>query len=438
MSIPLEKLYNHLNDISDRDILIYRWSPHGSKKIEDLIILTASGDQYRQQSNTWVDSMITPAMICHDQEPLDYESYSPAQIEYYYNQRYCVSPHYQSSHYKNIITNMNLRSALITPLTVYDRILLCHSEQNSPELKKYEDHGFVGVYYWSHAVIARDWFRYAEHDLQLAPVLSELQHDFLIYNRAWSGTREYRLKFAEMLVERSLVKHCATSFSTVDNNTHYASHQYRNQNFKVDRCDLENFFPANTSSSNASADYVAADYKSAGMEVVLETLFDDQRNHLTEKILRPIACGKPFILAATPNSLKYLKNYGFKTFGQYIDESYDSINDPLHRLTAVVNEMQRISMLPANEKTQLWKSLHEIALYNKKLFFSSQWENSILQEYVQNLKHGLENLEKYKTGFYWNKVFDPVLADQVIVNNPKNAQGLRMDQWIVDNLRQGV
>jgi hypothetical protein len=46
---------------------------------------------------------------------------------------------------------------------------------------------------------------------------------------------------------------------------------------------------------------------------VAETVFDT-RIHLTEKTLRPIACGHPFILAAGPGSLKYLQTYGFRTF----------------------------------------------------------------------------------------------------------------------------
>jgi hypothetical protein len=69
---------------------------------------------------------------------------------------------------------------------------------------------------------------------------------------------------------------------------------------------------------------------------VLETLFDDHRWHLTEKSLRPIACGKPFVLMATPGSLQYLRQYGFKTFDGLIDETYDSIQNPKQRLQAVL------------------------------------------------------------------------------------------------------
>ena len=86
---------------------------------------------------------------------------------------------------------------------------------------------------------------------------------------------------------------------------------------------------------------------------MLETLFDDTRWHLTEKSLRPSACGKPFMLAATAGSLQYLRSYGFKTFSGLIDESYDLIVEPHLRLQSIAQEMQRISQLSPNKKYKL-------------------------------------------------------------------------------------
>jgi hypothetical protein len=125
---------------------------------------------------------------------------------------------------------------------------------------------------------------------------------------------------------------------------------------------------------------------------VLETLFDDSRHHLTEKILRPIACGRPFILASTANSLQYLKQYGFKTFDGLLNETYDSILDPHERLQAIVNEMKRISCLGPDEKRDLWAALYEIAEYNKKLFFSDDFHNHVVNEYKDNLTSAISQL----------------------------------------------
>jgi hypothetical protein len=73
-------------------------------------------------------------------------------------------------------------------------------------------------------VIAQDWFRYAKHDPVLEHHGCTFDQDFLIYNRAWGGTREYRLLFAQLLVDNNLVSRSLTSFAAIDNGQHYQEH----------------------------------------------------------------------------------------------------------------------------------------------------------------------------------------------------------------------
>jgi hypothetical protein len=285
--------------------------------------------------------------------------------------------------FRHEFSNTNLRIALNPWQHVFDKIILLHSEQNSEELDKYTNNGFESAYWFCHASIARDWFRYAEID----PGFKKHQNtkDFLIYNRAWSGTREYRLKFVELLIDHNIVNSCLTSFQPNCDNQHYTNHVFVNQDFSLTRQDLESYLSLNTYDSFASADYVVDDYNSTSIEVVLETLFDDSRWQLTEKVFRPIACGQPFILAATSGSLRYLRSYGFQTFAPWIDETYDDIEDSNDRLKAILAEMNRISNLDAFEKTQLLQSCNAIAEYNKKYFFSQSFLHTLLSELKQNI-----------------------------------------------------
>jgi hypothetical protein len=398
MSIPLDRLYNFLDSLCDRDILIYRFFPHGSKKPEDLWPLNNNKDTI----GSWYHNMTKPVMICHDQEPLHYELYQENKIA-----QICESMT-GSAETNQIRKTLHLRGLVTYHLNAYDYVLLCHSEKNSPELEKYIRHGFAGVYWWSHGIIARDWFRYAQHDLDLEFCPNQITHDFLIYNRAWSGTREYRLKFAEQLVNAHLVQHCNTKFSAVDNQVYYTDHQWSNPKFAINQTDLQQHFVSNTVDSGASADYDAADYQTSGIEVVLETLFDDQRWHLTEKSLRPIACGKPFVLMATAGSLRYLRQYGFQTFDGLIDETYDTVKDPADRLQAVIAEMKRISDLPTQQKHALWTELNKIALYNKELFFSDKWQRQLIQEFVDNANQALEFVSQHRTAQHWKKLMSVV------------------------------
>jgi hypothetical protein len=184
-----------------------------------------------------------------------------------------------------------------------------------------------------------------------------------------------------------------------NDNGNYKNHQFVNQEFQLNRHDLENYFHLNTSPSTASADYVGSDYRSTEIEVVLETLFDDDRLQLTEKILRPIACCQPFMLVSTHGSLRYLRDYGFETFGDLIDEHYDTIVDPAKRLESVINEMKRIANLSSQEKSKLYADMRIIAQRNKELFFSQQWQQQIIDEYKRNFSDAYHQLSKRLEGF---------------------------------------
>ena len=397
MSVPLDRLYNFLHDVVDHDITIYRFLPHGSKKLEDLNRLTSKP--------ILIKDMTTPHAIFHDQEPLNFDYWSLddfVQIWHQYVDKLQLNPLYLEGKYVEYQKSLHLKGS--TQPSLYDYVLLVHSEKNSTETDIYLQHGFLPVYYWSHAVIAADWFRYAEHDPVLQYDTATFAQDFLMYNRAWSGTREYRLAFADKLIQAGLIEYCRTSFAPLDSGLHYGQHKFANSNLAISRTDLETVLPANTHDSCASADYNNQDYAQTGIEIVLETLFDDPRLHLTEKALRPIACGKPFMLVATAGSLKYLRSYGFETFGDLIDESYDLETDPAARLNAVIREMTRISSLNASDKIVLWNQLHKIAARNKQRFFSAEWQSSIVQEYADNMNQALITMNQNFTGKHWKQL----------------------------------
>ena len=313
-------------------------------------------------------------MICHDQEPLNVDYWSEDDFVNHTTKGYESLPVAQQ------FADWHLRTVLGPhKMHVFTKTMLCHSELNSVELERYQQKNFVGVYYWSHAIIARDWFRYAEVDPELQK--KNIRQDFLIYNRAWSGTREYRLKFAELVIKHQLEQHCRMGFNAIDE-IDYRDHVFKNPKFQIKNHNLDQHFFLNNTSANASADYHNQDYQETAVEIVLETLFDDSRWHLTEKTLRPIACGQPFILLSSPHSLEYLRRYGFKTFGSVIDESYDTIQDPLQRINAVVELMQKIQQ--CDTKLLMYQKLAEIAKYNQLRFFSDEFQQQIIDEFQQN------------------------------------------------------
>jgi hypothetical protein len=264
----------------------------------------------------------------------------------------------------------------------------------------YEQNGYACVYYWAHAIIARDWYRFAEYDTRLTQT-PLLKNKFLIYCRDWNHRREYRLKFLELLVKKNLHHTSQTSVMHINSEgVHFAQHQFVNPAFELDDPGLIDHIPPNVFASSASADYDYLDFSTAEISVVLETVFDDDRIHLTEKILRPIDCGHPFILAAGPGALEYLRTYGFKTFAPWIDESYDLENDSSKRLEKIIESMIQIQNLQGQELRNFSKKIKQIAEFNKVHFFSDKFFNQVKDELKNNLIQATQKVKKSQGKHY--------------------------------------
>jgi hypothetical protein len=374
MSIPLDRLYNFLQDVVNQDIVIYRWYPHGSKKLTDLLPLKNYGSLELEWS--------LPGVVAHDQEPINFDQYTNTDKLEWKRIAEMYSPNLLTVSDHEFI-KMAIDKILAIIYHENRNMFVIHSELNSVEVDRFKDSAIIPVYYWCHALIAQDWFRYAKHDPALT--IKNVNKPFLIYNRAWSGTREYRLKFAEMIANSGLASLCKMGFNSMDGNQVYHTHIFKNTAFQIASTDLEKHFFKNQTDSSASADYCTEDYQQTQIEVVLETLFDDTRWHLTEKTLRPIACGHPFMLAATPGSLKYLHSYGFETFDGLIDETYDSILDPVQRLQAIVESMKQL--MSAGQET--WNQLQVIAKRNQQRFFSDEFQQQVIDEFLTNFNQAI-------------------------------------------------
>jgi hypothetical protein len=189
----------------------------------------------------------------------------------------------------------------------------------------------------------------------------------------------------------------------------------------------------NTQPSSSSADYCSKDFVTTDISVVLETVAADTKIHLTEKTLRPIACGHPFMLVAGPGALDYLKSYGFKTFSPYIDESYDQEPDIAKRLQLVAKEMVRIQNLDSSRKTRMFRQLKKIANYNKKHFFSNNFFNSVHQELINNLSTAVDQVKITRGQHYRAK---KLLTDKHIPDTAKNRNKSLVISKILRELRK--
>jgi hypothetical protein len=378
MTIPLDNLYHYVEGLFPEPVCMYLFYPHGSKNILDL-----SGLRTYDSLGHEVDSLVFPSVICHDQEPLNYQYYEQFTPE----EEQALSSKYISKDYWPGKDFSNIRKAL--PSSIYDKVILLHSEKNSDDVTLYEDNNYLTVYYWAHGLIARDWYRFADIDKRFDYSNFD-KKDFLIYCREWTGSREYRLKFQELLVENNLHNQSITKIAK--NIGQYKNYNFANPAWCPKNFDFMDSLEENFSPATYSAMYEPADFNETKISVVLETVFDSKKIHLTEKILRPIACGHPFVLAAGPGSLEYLKSYGFKTFSPWIDERYDQETSAPKRLNMIIDTLKSFSGLNEHDQKIVYENILKIAEYNKRWFFSNNFTELIVKELSVNIERSLKEI----------------------------------------------
>jgi hypothetical protein len=115
-------------------------------------------------------------------------------------------------------------------------------------------------------------------------------------------------------------------------------------------------------------------YSQTNYSIISETDFINNNIHITEKTYRAIKNHHPFIMAGAKGILETLKEFGFKTFENYLPISdYDSIEDPNVRLDAIVtniiafpNILEKFKYEIANDVTQNYQTLLDIISKTKE------------------------------------------------------------------------
>ena len=283
----------------------------------------------------------------------------------------------------------------------------CHSQKASKDIDWLESLGLIPCHYFYHGFIARDWYKFYKYHPQLnwnpnAP------YRFLLYARDCSGTRSYRRKVIDgLLPVPSLLYH------------------------------------AKPIDSDCSAKIDLEDQKASLIQIVCETVFDEPKcTHLTEKFLKSIVMYQPFIGISGAGSLRYLRSYGFRTFHEVWDESYDGIEDADERLRHVFQLIDRLAALDKISWQNLVKRCQPIVEHNRKHFFSDFFETRLLSELGMEMNDALAKQKQQSQtdpGGAYFKVIDQVLNDNTVLDVfttekiHKIAQYLRTTQperWI--------
>jgi hypothetical protein len=110
-------------------------------------------------------------------------------------------------------------------------------------------------------------------------------------------------------------------------------------------------------------------YNDYFMEIIVET--DTlTTNWITEKTVKNLYIGKPFIVMGGPGILAKIRSFGFQTFSPWIDESYDTITNNYQRLETIKREIDRIANKTDVEIHQMHQQLLPIFEHNRKTYRS--------------------------------------------------------------------
>lgn len=103
------------------------------------------------------------------------------------------------------------------------------------------------------------------------------------------------------------------------------------------------------------------------VSIISEAAATENQCFLSEKIFKPLVLENPFMVWGDRFTLKKLQELGYRTFGDFWDESYDEGKDTIQRLDALVNSIQDLCNRSPEDMLTMFKECEEILRHNSAL-----------------------------------------------------------------------
>jgi len=244
-------------------------------------------------------------------------------------------------------------------------------------------------YYFFHGWAALDWYRGYNQTFLITPwEQRKIKKTFFSANRIIGGLRQHRVLMLYHFAKLNLMDNwigasavCPAENVSIGEIAKQYQEQYPDIVDVIDRLDLPRLFP-NEDCARMSSCWLDQFEPCAESLVyhVTETVYTGRRLHLTEKSFKPIALGMPFILTATAGSLAYLRGYGFQTFGEFWDESYDLETDDFLRAEKIAAVLKQLDDLSEHEKQELFQACWPVIEHNWNWFYQGEFESVLWEE----------------------------------------------------------
>lgn len=120
---------------------------------------------------------------------------------------------------------------------------------------------------------------------------------------------------------------------------------------------------------NQAGTYLAKDYLNTYFSVVTETLYKDDL-FPTEKIYKPIIMCHPFFVVTTPGFLNLMRNFGYKTFAPWFNETYDEEENLQKRIDKIVKQIRCLSEKSHGYMIGMLEEMSPILMYNFNVYMN--------------------------------------------------------------------
>lgn len=275
--------------------------------------------------------------------------------------------------------------------------ILANSEHSDIKKQLLKTGKYYDWYYFYHGFAALDWYR----DFQYLKPLTFDRFDkvFMCLNHLISKYRSYRLHLVSNLLNAGICDQGHVSLFLSDQSGSWqhaildpeslldvrAKQKIQTTLSKLTQpLIVDTNLPRGSLSATVNIDQLT----SALFHVVTETVYFQDKLHLTEKVFKPIVARRPFFLVAAPGNLAYLQSYGFKTFDRWIDESYDQETDHYIRIEKITKELQRLCSMSRSQLEQMFAQMSDVLEHNHYHFYNT-FRYHIVDELVDNFDHVL-------------------------------------------------
>ena len=276
---------------------------------------------------------------------------------------------------------------------------ICTSERDSDNVDALcARYGWKSYYYFFHGWAALDWYRGYDKTFLIKPIdQRKPTKTFLAPNRIIAGERKHRLEMLYHIFKLGMTDNhiscpavCPVENISIVDAAQPLLAQYPDIQDVFRAQQLPINFAGETDHPMHSCWLSLFDQAADSMlYLVTETVASGRRHHITEKTFKPIAMGMPFVLVGTKGSLKYLRSYGFKTFGSFWDESYDEIEDDKERIEAIARTLKQLEELGPEYRNAIFHSASDIVKHNWNHFYNGGFEQILWTE-LQEMLNGIE------------------------------------------------